>query len=172
LRWVCLSFSIFAQLTLAACTNTAPLDPQEIGYWGIGWALKGAPNRLSTAHPAIVALTRREAPLVKAMGPSSQLRRSHREQLNNVQGIARKRLERHFLGTFVVAGLGCSGKTYRVFDRGEPVALFLVLDQTVIQNAKWHSCGAAGDEKVGQDGFAEFLRIQLRQVFGLPGKSG
>jgi hypothetical protein len=163
---------LVASIFLAGCATSQPLDIQQIDNWGIGWALKGAPNRLNSAYPPIVRLMRREGALVKSIAPPRAFLQRHRDVLNSITGVSRDLIEKRFIGSFSVSGLNCAGKAYPVYEGAEPVAIFLVLDVSVIQQATWRWCG--DDFKPNTDiiGLKPYLSRELNRILKTDGKSG
>ena len=149
---------LVATIFLGGCTHNQGLDIQQIDNWGIGWALKGAPNRLNSAYPPIVRMMRREGVLVNATAPDRAFFQRHRDALNSISGISRDLFEKRFIGSFSVSGLKCAGKAYPVYEGVEPVAMFLVLDVSVMRQATWRWCG--DDFKANKDmiGLKAYLR--------------
>lgn len=160
-----------ATIILGGCTTNQSLDIQQIDNWGIGWALKGAPNRLNAAYPPIVSLMRREGALVKAHAPDGAFFHDYRDELNSFSGVFRSLIEKRFIGSFSVSGLNCAGKAYPVYEGVEPVAMFLVLDVSVMRQTSRHWCG--DDFKANKEmiGLKPFLYRELTRILKMDGKS-
>ena len=132
-------------LFLVACAADPrpPVDLQQIGNWGLGWSLKGAPNRLNKAIPPMLHMLREDRPELRAVAPPPVLRTRYRAALNGLDGLQRRRVENRLIGAYTVDGLGCAGRSFSVFDEGQPVAVFLVIDATRIVTAEARWCDEA-----------------------------
>jgi len=164
----CFSIILFS-LTACAAPQRQSVDLRQISYWGLGWSLRGAPNRISSAIPPMVRMLQQDHPKVRSVSPSAEQRQRYGAALNRLRKANRRLVGNRMIGLFTVQNLGCAGRSFPVFDQDKPAAVFFVLDVERIAkpDPKW--CDRSQSSPIE---FGRFVVDEISRHLVETGKSG
>lgn len=156
--------------TLSGCAAPHPPAVTDLAFWGIGWQLKGAHNRVRPAIPPVVQFLKNNHPDVRPASPATPLAAGIRRAMMGLRGADRSLLQRRLVGVFLVTGLRCGAAALPVRDGGAAVAAFVVLDVDALSGdpAGWVSCYGRSSAPLS----ASALGRLLVQMVKDPGRIG